>query len=85
MGRVEWILISSFGDTSERRVGIQTIDPTVKPFDERVFPWKWEGSGLVNIMMVEWFGEVAERLIVAQIHRRAWEEAGPEWRHIRFS
>jgi uncharacterized CHY-type Zn-finger protein len=54
------------------------------PFDERKLPYKGEGSGLVNAMLIQWNEEVAERITVAQIHRQAWEAASPERKHIRL-
>jgi len=83
-GPLEWILISSFDDAHDRRGGPQTVDTNVHPFDERKLPYKGEGSGLVNIMLVEWDNEVAERITVAQVHRLVWEEAEPERKHIRL-
>ena len=82
---IEFVLVSSFGDTEKRRSGIATMDTDLKPFDEYAFPWQGEGSGLVNLMMVEWFEDVAERIIVAQIHRLAWEAARPVWKHVRLA
>ena len=82
---LDYVLMSSFGDARERRSGIKTIDAVLKPFDERAFPWKGEGSGLVNLLMMEWFDDVAERLTVAQIHRQAWEAARPVLKHIRLA
>ncbi|RYP74901.1 hypothetical protein DL769_003907 [Monosporascus sp. CRB-8-3] len=70
LGPLAWILISSFRDAHNRRTGLQTIDTEVRPFDERKLPYKGEGSGLVNVMLVEWDDEVVERLTVAQVHRR---------------
>ena len=81
----EFILISSFGDARERRGGIKTMDSSVKPFDEYAFPWKGEGSGLVNLMLVEWFDDIAERLTMAQMHRQAWEAARPIYKHVRLA
>lgn len=82
---LDYVLISSFGDTEERRGGVKTMDPELRPFDERAFPWKGKGSGLVNLMLIEWFDDVAERLAVAQIHRQAWEAARPVLKHIRLA
>ncbi|KAK4032281.1 hypothetical protein C8A01DRAFT_50888 [Parachaetomium inaequale] len=83
-GRLEWILVSSFGDAHDRRSGLKTVDTEVRLFDERKLPYKGPGSGLVNVMLIEWDDEVAERLTVAQVHRQAWEAAGPERKHIRL-
>jgi len=84
-GHLEFILICSFGESDERRLGLRTMNTNLRPFDERAFPWKGKGSGLVNLMIIEWFDEVAERVSVAQIHRQAWEEAHPIRKHIRLS
>jgi hypothetical protein len=68
---MEYILVSSFGDSIIRKYGIETIKQSVKPCDPHIFPWRGEGSGLVIVMLIEWFGEVAERFTVAQINRQA--------------
>lgn len=81
-GSMEYVLISSFGDSTRRRFNIETIDQSVTPFDPHAFPWRGEGNGLVNVMLVEWFGDVAERFMVAQINRKAWENAKPMKKHI---
>jgi len=81
---MEYVLISSFTDSERRRYGIETIDSSVKPFDPHAFPWRGEGSGLVNVMLIEWFGDIAERFTVAQINRLAWERARPVKKHIRL-
>lgn len=83
-GSMEYILISSFRDSGRRRDGVETIDQSVKPFDPHAFPWRGKGSGLVNVMLIEWFGDIAERLTVAQINRQAWENAKPVKKHIRL-
>jgi hypothetical protein len=83
-GPIEYVLISSFGDSARRRSGIETIDQSITPFDPHAFPWRGKGSGLVNVMLIEWFGEVAERFTVAQINRQAWENAKPVKKHIRL-
>jgi hypothetical protein len=56
----------------------------LKPFDERAYSWKGKGSDLVNLMLVEWFGDAAERITAAQVHRLAWEAAEPVRKHIRL-
>jgi Heterokaryon incompatibility protein (HET) len=81
---MEYVLISSFGDSTRRRYGIETIDQSVKPFDAHAFPWRGKGSGLVNVMLIEWFEDIAERFTVAQINRLAWENARPVRKHIRL-
>ena len=83
-GPLEWIAISSFGDAHDRRSGLRTVDTEIRPFDKRKLPYKGKGSGLVNVMLVEWDNEVAERLTIAQLHRLVWEEALPARKHIRL-
>ncbi|KAK4164791.1 heterokaryon incompatibility protein-domain-containing protein [Cladorrhinum sp. PSN259] len=83
-GPLEWIAISSFGDAHDRRGGVSTVDTEVRPFDEKKLAYKGEGSGLVNVMLVEWDDEVAERVTIAQVHRLVWEEASPIRKHIRL-
>ena len=75
-------MISNFRDSARRRPGIETIDSSVKPFDPHAFPWRGKGSGLVNVMLIEWFEDIAERFAVAQINRQAWENAKPVKKHI---
>ncbi|KAK4208730.1 hypothetical protein QBC37DRAFT_296075 [Rhypophila decipiens] len=84
-GPLEWIAISSFGDAHDRRGGLSTIDVEVRPFDERKLPYKGEGSGLVNIMLIEWDNAVAGRITIAQVHGLVWEEALPVRKHIRLA
>lgn len=83
-GSMEYVLISSFTDSEKRRSGIETIDQSVTPFDPHAFPWRGEGSGLVNVMLIEWFEDIAERFTVAQIHRQAWEDAKLVKKHVRL-
>lgn len=40
---------------------------------------------MVNALVVEWDDEIAERVTAAQIHVKAWEEAGPRRKHIRLA
>ncbi|KAH7083000.1 hypothetical protein BKA63DRAFT_141491 [Paraphoma chrysanthemicola] len=50
-------------------------DQQVVDFDDQVFdegPWK-----MLNVMLVRWVGEVAERVAIARIHEDAWMAEGP--------
>ncbi|KAH6716208.1 heterokaryon incompatibility protein-domain-containing protein, partial [Leptodontidium sp. MPI-SDFR-AT-0119] len=85
VGLLQFILISSFGESKDRRTGFQTTDTKLRPFDEEKFPWMGEGSGIVNLMLIKWYDEIAERISVARVHRKAWAEAGPVMRHIRLA
>jgi heterokaryon incompatibility protein (HET) len=82
---LEFILISSFGESKDRRSGFQTTDTKLRPFDESKFPWRGAGSGLVNVILIEWYDEIAERLSVARIHKQAWNSANPVKKHIRLA
>jgi hypothetical protein len=94
---MEYVLISSFEDASEtvtveeegrrRHAGIRTMEEAVKPFDPYAFPWRGKGSGLVNLLVIEWCGEVAERIGVAQVVRDAWERVvwGRREKNIRLA
>jgi hypothetical protein len=84
-GVLQFILISSFGESKDRRSGFQTTDTKMRPFDEEKFPWMGRGSGLVNLMLIKWYDEIAERISVARVHRKAWDEARPVLRHIRLA
>ncbi|KAJ9608996.1 hypothetical protein H2200_006767 [Cladophialophora chaetospira] len=95
--KMEYVLISSFEDASEsvtveeegrmRHTGIKTMDQALKPFDPYAFPWRGKGSGLVNLLVVEWCGEVAERIGVAQVVRDAWERVvwGRREKYVRLA
>lgn len=51
-------------------------DQEVVEFDESKFeqgPWK-----MLNVMLIKWVGEYAERVAVARIHEDAWAEMGPQ-------
>jgi hypothetical protein len=80
----EFILISSYGESKDRMMGFETFDSTLRLYDEKSFAWKGEGSGLVNLILVEWHDEVAERLSIAQVHRQAWLGAKPFRKHVRL-
>jgi hypothetical protein len=50
-------------------------DEVVADFDETVFdegPWK-----MINVMLIKWTGEHAERIAIARIHEDAWVAKGP--------
>ena len=81
-GVLQFILISSFGESKDRRTGFQTTDTKLRPFDGAEFPWMGKGSGLVNLMLIKWYDEIAERISVA---RKAWDEARLVTKHIRLA
>jgi hypothetical protein len=55
--------------TFRKRYDIATIEQSVTPFDPHTFLWRCEGSGLVDVMLFELFGNVAKKLTVTQISR----------------
>lgn len=55
-------------------------DEEVVEFDESVFeagPWK-----VLNVMLVKWVGEYAERVAVGRMHEDVWRERGPKRRDV---
>lgn len=54
-------------------------------FDNNWFPERGPRSGVVNVLIVEWDFEIAERISVGQIHAQAWKEANPKRKHIRLA
>jgi hypothetical protein len=88
-GRLEFVLISKFGPSLDKEEGA-----VAALFQDSHFADEGEGSTgpheagfdrLANIMLIEWFDEVAERLSVAQVYRKSWEEANPVRKHIRLA
>jgi hypothetical protein len=55
-------------------------DEEVVDFDDEVFesgPWK-----VLNVMLIRWVGEYAERVAIARIHEDAWDQLGPVKKEI---
>ena len=55
-------------------------DQVVVDFDDEVFeegPWK-----MLNVMLIKWVGEDAERVAIARIHEDAWIAQGPSKKEI---
>ncbi|KAF2706260.1 hypothetical protein K504DRAFT_447973 [Pleomassaria siparia CBS 279.74] len=81
--------------THTRRPAVPTIHPPGTPiwdgtrfvwdqevvdFDEEVFatgPWK-----VLNVVLIKWVGDHAERVAVARIHEDAWLKLSPVKKHI---
>ncbi|PLN86503.1 HET-domain-containing protein [Aspergillus taichungensis] len=82
---LDMVEISRLGDVYKRREGPSRVEGEVDLFDRGCFPDTGPGSGLVNVVVVRWDHEVAERYTVAQVHVAAWEEAGPVWGHVRLA
>lgn len=52
-------------------------------FDTYHYPLTEDWS--MNIMLVEWKGEYAERVAIGQIHENAWERSNPQRKFIRLA
>jgi hypothetical protein len=83
-GPMEYVLISEYGDTNKRRRGPSSVEGPVHYFSEKHFPWRGKNSGIVNVLLVQWDNEVAERMAVAQFHIQTWMAAKPQLKHVRL-
>jgi hypothetical protein len=74
-------------DTIWDKCGPYRAEGEIKLFDEKAYPVSGTGSGLVNVIAVDldMGHEFGERITVARIHARAWEEAGPVRRMVRLA
>lgn len=79
------VAVSRHEDTFAARRGPSRVEGEIELFGEG-YPTVGLGSGLVNVMaMDEDMGHsFGERMTVARIHVRAWEEAGPVVRMVRL-
>ncbi|PGH05335.1 hypothetical protein GX51_03056 [Blastomyces parvus] len=86
-GSSELVAISKSADVNahEVRHGLQRVEGEIDVFDKHEFPATGRGSSVVNALIVQWDHELSERITVAQVHIRAWEEARPKHRHIRLA
>ena len=78
--------INQHGDTWRPRPGPNRIEGEIRMFDKDVYPAVGKGSGLVNVLAIDLdMGHAyAERITVARIHVKAWEEAGPKMRLVQL-
>ena len=78
--------INQHGDTWRPRKGPNMVEGEIYLFDDDVYPAAGEGSGLVNVLAIDLdMGHAyAERMTVARIHVKAWEEAGPQMRLVQL-
>ena len=78
--------INQHADTFRRREGPSRVEGEIRMFDEDEYPSRGKGSGLVNTLAIDLdMGHAfAERITVARIHVKAWEEAGPQMRFIQL-
>ena len=79
--------INQHGDIWRARKGPNKIKGEIHMFDEDVYPAVGKGSGLVNVLAIDLdMGHAyAERITVARIHVKAWEEAGPQMRLVQLA
>lgn len=70
----------------ERIQGPFRVEGEIEIFDRECFENEGSNGGVVNCLVVEWYEEVAARVTVAQLHRRAWNEEGVRrgLRHVRL-
>ncbi|KAJ3524033.1 hypothetical protein NM208_g12212 [Fusarium decemcellulare] len=84
--KIDLVEISRYGDAYRRRNGPSRVEGPIPLFDEEAFPAVGTGSGLVNILAVDWDmglpDGIGERCTVAVIHSKAWEAAGPKEEEI---
>ena len=78
--------INQHGDTFRPRKGPNRVEGEIRMFDEDEYPDRGKGSGLVNVLAIDLsMGHAyAERITVARIHVKAWEEAGPQMRLVQL-
>ena len=78
--------IDQHGDTWRPRSGPNRVEGEIRIFDGDVYPAVGKGSGLVNVLAINLaMGHAyAERITVARIHVKAWEEAGPQMRLVQL-
>jgi hypothetical protein len=79
--------ISRHEDTFRARAGPNRVEGEIKLFDDEVYPAVGKGSGLVNVLAVDLdMGHgYGERVTIARIHAKAWEDAGPVVRMVRLA
>ncbi len=63
------------------------MEGDIELFDEEVYPAVGEGSGLVNVLAVDldMGHDYGERVTIARIHAKAWENVGPLVRMVRLA
>lgn len=79
--------ISRHEDTFRARAGPNRVEGGIKLFDDEVYPAVGKGSGLVNVLAVDldMGHDYDERVTIARIHAKAWEDAGPVVRMVRLA
>lgn len=84
--KMVFVGINQHEDTFRRREGPYCVEGEIRMFDEDEYPSIGKGSGLVNALVIDFdMGHAyAERMTVARIHVKAWEEAGPQMRFVQL-
>lgn len=82
----DYVLLSRMEDISDNARALNSIEkwwvePNTPAWDTYV---KRNRSGL-NIMLIQWKGDVAERVAVAQLHVQAWPKSREERKYIRLA
>lgn len=79
--------ISRCEDAFRARKGPDRVEGEIRLFDEEVYPAVGRGSGIVNVLAVDcdMGHEYGERVTVARIHVKAWEDARPVVRMVRLA
>lgn len=79
--------ISEHADTFQARAGPNRVEGEIELFDKEVYPAVGKGSGLINVLAVDldMGHDYGERVTIARIHAKAWENAGPVVRMIRLA
>ena len=78
--------INQHEDIWRPRPGPNRVEGGIRMFDDDVYLAVGKGSGLVNVLAIDldMGHEYAERITVARIHVKAWEEAGPQMRLVQL-
>ncbi|KAG4436544.1 hypothetical protein IFR05_007982 [Cadophora sp. M221] len=79
------VAISRNEETGRSYKGPSRVEGEIPMFNRDVYPSAGPGSGMVNALVVSWAGsDVGERVTVARIHAKAWEEAGAVENHVNL-
>ena len=84
-GPRELVAISLLGNVTNRRTGPNRVEGEIDLFDREEFCCTGPGSGMVNVLIIEWDSDIARRVTIAQIHIQAWKAARPRRKHIRLA
>lgn len=86
--KIDMLEISRYGDAYRPRKGPSLVEGPISIFDDEVFPSVGTGSGLVNVLVVDFDmglpDGIGERCTVAVIHSAAWEAANPQVKEVRL-